>query len=71
MKSNGKRVKKSDGVIPKPIHPLGSSHPLCTSHPILGCSLLRGGGKLKEGHTKKTQIGFPVGDTYAHLTSDG
>ena len=59
MKSNGKRVEKSDGVIPKPIHPLGSSHPLCTSHPILGCPILRGGGKLKEGHTKKNTNRIP------------
>jgi hypothetical protein len=44
MKSNGKRAKKSDGVIPEPIHPLGSPPPLYTSHPILGCPQLRGGG---------------------------
>ena len=60
-KSKGNRVDKSDGLIPDPIHPLGSPHPPGTSRPkiTLGCPLLRGGGKLKEGHTKKNTMRVP------------
>ena len=60
-KSKGNRVDKSDGLIPDPIHPLGSPHPPGTSRPkiTLGCPLLRGGGKVKEGHTKKNTMRVP------------
>jgi hypothetical protein len=56
--SKGKRVEKSDGVTPEPIHHLATPHPLCTTHPkiIFGCPLLRGGGKSKEGHAKNNTM---------------
>ena len=46
--SNGKRVEKSDGFIPEPIHPFGSPHPLP-----------RGGEKLTKGHTKNNTMRVP------------
>jgi hypothetical protein len=59
--SKGNRVDKSDGLIPDPIHPLGSPHPPGTSRPKipLGFPLLRGGRKVKEGHTKKNTMRVP------------